>query len=86
MTKINPPESAALSEAVTDKIVRHVHADVRRGSETVAAEVIALVREQVAREIEAERDSLRELPHPADAQWLRALDSAAAIAMGARSK
>lgn len=73
-----PSESAAGPLGVLDQDDMPVYSE--RAMRRKLLETERLVRERVARTIEAERERLRTDRYPADAQWLRALDSAAAIA------
>jgi len=80
-----PPVPTSLEQRVAEAIdnVTFGYGGEKRPVDELDAltvEVIALCREQIARDIEAERDRLRQPPFPADAQWLRALESAANIA------
>lgn len=71
-------EAVSLQHQVAARLDEHL--DASQCGCSCADKLIALVAESIAKDIYAERDSLRSADPTGDPLWLRALDSAAAIA------
>lgn len=76
---MNGPAREPLEQRVAAKMDWRMNTGSTLARRQMILDIVAVVREQCAAEIDAERDVLSRGPYPADAQWLRALERAAAL-------